>query len=176
MANDPKYVRLADHLVRGGRYDINSGWGISGYDVVEMPDKEDRPNAYAFVKGELNAGRLEGASKAEFEEAHPDIAGELGYRLAADAEARPYQESEVQREAAKVHRKVKARRQGEAEVDAYDADQKRREETLKAQKGQAKAAGKRGGGTRAAAEDETPDGVEGDEEGTEEDEGTENQS
>lgn len=135
---DTKFVRLAIHLARGGRYDLNSGWGISGLDVKEMPDPDDEPNAYKYVRGELAAGRLEGASRAEYDEAHPDIAKDLGYRTGteADPSARPYQEREVQRAAAKVLRKVKARREAQSEVDAFEVDTARREATIKAQQAQ----------------------------------------
>lgn len=132
---DPKFVRLAEHLARGGRYDINSGFGISGYDVVPMPDKEEQPRAYKYVKGEMAAGRIEGASKAEYDEAHPDILATLGHKSPGEVEeARPVQEREVQTLVRSVHRKVKARRTDEGQADAFEADQKRREATLAAQK------------------------------------------
>lgn len=145
---DPKYVRLADHLTRGLRADINSGWSIAGFDVRPMPDKEEEPNSYAYVKGELNAGRLEGASKAEYEEAHPDL-------LTSDEEdSRPYQEREVQRAAQSVHRKIRARRSGEEATSAYEVDEARRKAVLKSQKAGDKAGSRRGSQSAAEAEDE----------------------
>lgn len=145
---DPKYVRLVTHLARGGRYDLNSGWGISGLDVKEMPDADTQPNAYRYVRGELAQGRLEGASRAEYDEAHPDLLAEL------DAGA-PHQEAKVQRAALKVHRKVTAARRDQGELDSYEADERRRKAALKAQKAQSNRTDSKGKAKAAAeAEDE----------------------
>jgi len=127
MASDPKYVRLRTGL--NGRYDLNSGWGISGLDVKEMPDKEVRPRAYAFVKGELNAGRLEGASKAEFDETQVEL---------VSPEDGLYQERAIQERAQAQHAKIMARRAGRTETDAASADEARRKAILKQQKASAK--------------------------------------
>lgn len=109
---DPKFVRLADHLTRGMRADLNSGFSIAGLDVVAMPDPDEEPEQYAYVKGEINTGRLESASQAEYDEVHPDIYGELGYEVEAPkvTTTNTVQETEVQRVAARATRKVRANR------------------------------------------------------------------
>jgi hypothetical protein len=131
-----KFVRLRDDLARGGRYDLASGWGISGYDVKEMPDEEGEPQAFAFVSGEIRAGRIEPASRAEYDEVHPDLAAALGFSPTKEDGSKPFQERAVQREARKGHTKVKAKRNAEAAVDAFEADEARRKATIAAQKGQ----------------------------------------
>lgn len=64
----PKYVRLSPRLSRGCLVDLNSGFSISGLDVVETPDRKKSPLAGRFIKSKLNQGVLEPASKAEYEE------------------------------------------------------------------------------------------------------------
>lgn len=66
MSDNPSYVRLAVRLNRGILCDINgSGWAISGLDVLPFP--KDR-QAARYVTAELNSGKLEPASKAEYDE------------------------------------------------------------------------------------------------------------
>lgn len=72
MAN-PKYVRLADHMVHGLVVDPETQWSISGYDVKPWPDDKE---AARFVKKKINQGVLEGAAQAEFDEAHPEGEGD----------------------------------------------------------------------------------------------------
>lgn len=134
--SDPKYVRLADHLTRGMRADLNSGFSIAGYDVVEMPNKDDEPEKYKFVKGELNVGRMEAASKAEYEEVHPDLYDSLGIaveRPTLTVQAAAPQETQIQAAAQKAGRKV---RQGRATTpeDVLEADEERRKAAIKASK------------------------------------------
>jgi hypothetical protein len=62
----PKYVRLPDELYLGIVADINSGWKISGLEVKETPSDENDP-AFKFVRTALRAGRIEPASREEFE-------------------------------------------------------------------------------------------------------------
>lgn len=136
---DPKYVRLADHLTRGMRADLNSGFSIAGYDVVEMPDKEEEPEQYKFVRSEIASGRLEAASKAEYEEVHPDLYESLGVEVerATVVQAAPLvQETHIQAAAAKGARKVRAARE-EVSEDALEADEERRKAAISAQKAQA---------------------------------------
>lgn len=68
MAKNPPYVRLADHMVHGLCVDIETGWGISGYDVQPFPEDADEKR---FVRGKINNSVLEAASKAEYDVAHP---------------------------------------------------------------------------------------------------------
>jgi hypothetical protein len=143
---DPKYVRLADHLTRGMRADLNSGFSIAGFDVVEMPDKEEEPEQYKFVRSEIASGRLEQASKAEYEEVHPDLYADLGVEVERPAlvvQAAPaVQETHIQAAAAKGARKVRAAR-AEVSEDALEADEARREAAIAAQKAQASGSPKR---------------------------------
>jgi len=64
-----KYVRLPERLLSGNVTDVlgGSGWGISGFDVKPVPDKEDEPEAHAFVVACLRANLLEEASAQEHE-------------------------------------------------------------------------------------------------------------
>lgn len=136
MANDPKYVRLAEHLTRGMRADLNSGFSIAGYDVVEMPDKDEEPERYKFVKGELNVGRMEAASKAEYEEVHPDLYDSLGIeveRPTLTVAAPVPQETQIQAAAQKAGRKVRQGRSTTPE-DVLSADEERRKAAIKASK------------------------------------------
>lgn len=138
----PKYVRLADHLSRGMRADIQSGFSISGLDVVEAPDQEASPRQAAFVKRELAAGRLEAASKAEFDEVHPDLLETLGYEVErkVTVTATP-QEAHVQREARKAGAALRASRESASSEDAYAADEERRAATIEAQQEAEKGSG-----------------------------------
>lgn len=79
MARTPAYVRLADRLCLGMQVDIESGWGISGFDVRHFPDEEENPVAHAWAKRQLQLGNLEEAGKAEWDEVHEaDVAGTDG--------------------------------------------------------------------------------------------------
>lgn len=64
----PEYVRLADHMVHGLVVDMETGWSISGYDVVPYPEEADQGK---FVRQKINAGIVEPATAAEYEAAHP---------------------------------------------------------------------------------------------------------
>lgn len=67
MPNDPKYVRLADHMSDSALADVQggSGWSISGRQVREFPTKDDQAR---FARSQLVHGLLEPASKAELDE------------------------------------------------------------------------------------------------------------
>lgn len=142
MATDPKFVRLTSRLRHGIRADVRgSGWSIAGLDVKEFPSD---PTAAAFARMELNAGRLEPASKAEFEEAHPeeDEVAETVSRfrdnLGAGAKGhRPWQESAVQEAAARQRAKLEEARASESEDDEEEEEwegQARRKALLDEQK------------------------------------------
>lgn len=137
MASDPKFVRLRTDL--RGRYDLISGWSIAGLDVKPMPDKETRPKAYAYVKRELAAGRIEGASKAEHDETQVDL-------VQGDDS---FQERAIRDRATEAHSRIVASRKGDDETLAHEADAKRRKAIIKQQKAAAKG--------RAAAEDDDDD-------------------
>lgn len=64
-ATTPKYVRLTQHMLLGCHVDINTGWGISGRDVQEVPDN---PAVQAFVRAAQSRGILEEASEEEYNE------------------------------------------------------------------------------------------------------------
>lgn len=65
----PEYVRLPERLVHGMMADTISGFSIAGYDVVPFPED---PEQARYAKRQLNAGNLEPAIEAEYEEAHPE--------------------------------------------------------------------------------------------------------
>jgi hypothetical protein len=137
----PKYVRLRSDL--RGRYDTFSGFSVTGLDVKEVPDEETHPNTCAFIRAELSAGRLEGASKAEYDEAHPDLGGDV-----VPTDSAPVQERAIRTAAAEVNAKIRNRRATGEEMTAHEADEARRKAVLKVQDARAK------GGKRSAAEDD----------------------
>lgn len=94
MANsDPKYVRLSNRLSFGMQADVDgSGWSISGLDVKEFPSGEA---AARYVRKMLRDGKLEPASRAEFDEVQE------GNKT---VEKVSHQESQVQGEAMRAHR------------------------------------------------------------------------
>lgn len=108
-----QYVRLAKRLEKGIVADLDSGWSIAGLDVRQVPAKEDNPLAAKFVKKALADGRLEAASKAEWDEVHDTEAVE---REAVEGRKRAghvnSQEAHIQREAAKQNRKISESREG----------------------------------------------------------------
>lgn len=69
MPNNPHYVRLPEGPATA-LVDTRSGWGITGFDVKKFPDREEAPEAYRFVRQMVRKGRLEGASKSEWDEVH----------------------------------------------------------------------------------------------------------
>lgn len=103
----PTYVRLAKRLERGIVADLDSGWSIAGLDVRKTPDKSENGSAFKFVKKALADGRLEGASKAEWEEVHDTEDIE---REALEGRPRPgivnSQEAHIQREAERKRKKL----------------------------------------------------------------------
>lgn len=96
MATDPKYVRLSNALQGGIICDVHgSGWSIAGFDVKEFP--EDK-NEARYVRSKVNAGLLEPASKAEYDEAQ---GGDLAAEVARQQKAGVHQEGKLQEAAAK---------------------------------------------------------------------------
>lgn len=154
----PKYVRLVERLSRGTLVDLNSGWGISGFDVKETPGDED-PRAQEFVKTALRQGKLEEASKAEFEEISDsnDAARELMFPTEdiLRAALTPHNEYEVQQKARESRRRLLDAR-GESGEDAYTADEERRKAAIKAAKELEKGAPKKSGGKKGK-KGSTPD-------------------
>lgn len=69
MPNNPDFVRLSDHMVNGLVVDMDTGWSLSGYDVAPFPESSQQAK---FVRRKINAGVLETASQAEYDEAHPE--------------------------------------------------------------------------------------------------------
>jgi len=67
MPSDPNYVRITNRLSFGVVADIAGGsrWSISGNDVKEFPKDK---TAKRFVRKMIANGRLEPASKSEYEE------------------------------------------------------------------------------------------------------------
>lgn len=67
MATKSKYVRLSDGASHGICVDMETGWGISGRDVRQIPDV---PEIQDFIKSKIRSGVFEEASKAEWDEVH----------------------------------------------------------------------------------------------------------
>lgn len=109
-----QYVRLANRLSDRIVADLDSGWSIAGLDVRKAPDKETDPRAAKFVKKALADGRLEPASKAEWDEVHDNEGVE---REALDQRPRAgvvnSQEAHIQREAEKKRKAIAEGRNGD---------------------------------------------------------------
>lgn len=137
MAEDPKYVRLANRLSRGMLADVyESQWSIAGLDVRPFP--EDM-RAARFVRNALSDGKLEPASAAEYEEVTEinEVADEiLRQRPDYRETAALFQEAAIQRAAAEQTARVAEARDAdeaaEAEADLAAA-QEDREARLKEQ-------------------------------------------
>lgn len=111
---DPQYVRLATRLSRSVLADVGgSGWSLSGLDVKEFPS---RPDAKRFCRKALRDGKLEAASKAEYDEVRALDAG------SGDNSRTTHQESRVQSNALRAHRKLADKRAKSAVGDEDDAD------------------------------------------------------
>lgn len=120
---DPQYVRLATRLSKGMVCDVmGSGWSISGLDVRKFPEGNV---AQRYVRAQLNAGKLEPASKAEYEEAHDTSLEEEVLRQNPDyrEKASAVQESRVQLVAQEAQAKLAAGRDAD-----YDAEEEERRE------------------------------------------------
>lgn len=112
--NDPSYVRLATRLQNGIVCDVeSSGWSIAGLDVKPFPEDKQ---AARYVRAQLNAGKLEHASKAEWEDAHDDSVEQEVLRQRPDyrEKASGVQEGQIQQ----VAREARARIEEKLGVDA----------------------------------------------------------
>lgn len=107
------YVRLSTRLSSGIVADLDSGWSIAGLDVRKAPDKETDPRAAKFVKKALGDGRLEPASKVEWDEVHDNEGVE---REALEGRKRAgvvnMQEAHIQREAEASRKRIAEARNG----------------------------------------------------------------
>lgn len=132
MASDnPKYVRLASRLSRGMQADVQgSGWSIAGLDVRGFPEDFQ---AARYVRGLLNSGVLEPASKSEWDEVHDSELEEEVLRQNPDFLVQQgVQEARIQMAASKASARVAAARdldeeaQADASFDARVESKKRR--------------------------------------------------
>jgi hypothetical protein len=101
--------------------DVNgSGWSIAGLDVKKFPETSE---AARFVRAKLNAGVLEPASQAEWDEVHDD---ELARELLSqnphyEQDASGWQEARIQRAAAKGRARIEqSRRDADGDEDEYE--------------------------------------------------------
>lgn len=119
MPNDPSYVRLANRLTRGMVADVETGWSIAGLDVRRFPEGKQ---AARFVRLQLREGKLEPASKAEWEEVHDDPVEQamLAQRPDFRKEASRHQEAVVQRAATQGTRRLVENRSADEEEDPED--------------------------------------------------------
>lgn len=110
MAKDPSYVRLREALAGSVLVDIETGWSISGMDVLPYPKDEAQRG---FVKGKLRAGVLEVSSRAEYDEVHDDGQEvEIVYKTEIEV---PYQEGQVRQKADARRQKVQAARTAQSD-------------------------------------------------------------
>jgi hypothetical protein len=119
-SSDPKYVRLSNRLSFGMQADVDgSGWSISGLDVKEFPATD---GAARYVRKMLRDGKLEPASRAEFDEVQE------GNKTVA---AVSHQESQVQGEAMRAHRALlESRGIGEDPVGDHEDEMESYQERL----------------------------------------------
>lgn len=112
MANDPQFVRLNDNLAdHGSLADVTgSGWSIGGMDVQEFPEEEE---AAVYVRQKLRLGVLEPASRAEFDEAHPEEEEiEVERKMVVEI---PHQEGRLHREVQQGRRRMQEARSAQSE-------------------------------------------------------------
>jgi hypothetical protein len=124
MAN-PKFVRLADHMVHGMCVDLDTEWSIAGYDVKEFPEDRDQAR---FVRSKITAGVLEPAGQAEYDEVHADdgeapsesdvAAAQFVEAVKAAAGTPVLQEHKVREGIAEKQASLAASRRASAEEDA----------------------------------------------------------
>lgn len=139
---DPQYVRLAVRMQTGMLVDtFGSGWSISGMDVRKFPEDSNR-KAQKFVRAELNDGKLEPASLAEWDEVHDPALAEavLAQNPGFKENASGFQEAHLQQAAADSRRRLEASRQARLEADDdYETDDEARQreldEAIEAQEG-----------------------------------------
>jgi hypothetical protein len=173
MASDPSYVRLARRLTRGIQADLQTGWSIAGLDVKEFP--ADDKAAAKYVRNALRNGRLEAASKAEFDVVQEEAAAlsEAAPSYSREERGAVAVQEHVTREAAakSAERVAAARDKVDPQEDPREADLKRREalleeqERIQAERDKKANAGKR---KAAAVEDDDDDEDEESEEESEE--------
>lgn len=120
--SNPKYVRLSERGSRGICADVKgSGWSISGKDVLPFPKEQA---AKSFVKQMLNSGRLEPASKAEWEEVHGEDHLIVEPEDAGHQEHKVYEEAAAQAEAAASRRTEQENAENSSDdEDEDDADE-----------------------------------------------------
>jgi hypothetical protein len=113
MAKDPQYVRLNDNLAdHGSLADVSgSGWSIGGSDVQEFPADDD--DAVDFVRTKLRLGVLEPASRAEYDEAHPEEEPfEVERKMVVEI---PHQEGRLHKEVKAGRARMRAAREEQTE-------------------------------------------------------------
>lgn len=124
MASNPKYVRLANRLSRGMVIDLNTGWGIAGLDIKEYPED---PHAALFVKRQIDNGKLEPASRAEWEDVNDDsLINELAEQ--AREAGNGLQEAHVQRAARETRGELEAARSGRGRASEVEQEEEVEEE------------------------------------------------
>lgn len=131
MANDPGFVRLANRLTGGMIADVDggSGWSIAGLDVRKFP--KDNKQAARFVRQNLVAGKLEPASRAEWDEAHDKSVEEALAEQDPDWRKNAgHQEAQIQRAAQAATDKLRSKLDADEEAE-YEEFLAWREKDLK---------------------------------------------
>lgn len=136
--SDPSYVKLPQRLVGGLVADVDGGsqWSISGLDVRGFPED---PAAARFVRASLNAGKLEPATKAEWDEVHNDaevlkVVNSFRPKDKGFVEtATNWQESKVQLAVNKARAALEASRLEDVEAALDELDDERRAEVIEDQ-------------------------------------------
>ena len=167
---DPKYLRLADRIaVHGCRHDLNSGFGISGFDVVPFPED---PAAIKFARTMIRKGIFEEAGKAEYEEvveSNPDadeVQRVVMLRPGQQTIPEHILRQNIEKAGAKVAKRAQARALAAEELDDDDDDDddfragdaqrptaKERRKAIRASEGK----GKKKSKSKVAEEDDTGD-------------------
>lgn len=112
MSDHPEYLRLTNRLRRTCAYDLASGWGISGLDVRTFPED---PAAAKYALACIRDGKMEPASRAEYEEAKDNPLEEamLAERPDFKETASLQQEQKLQDVAAAAQKKLEKARLGD---------------------------------------------------------------
>lgn len=124
----PKFLRLTEAASRGMAVHVDSGWGISGFDVRQAPDQAEYPGVSKWVRNMMAQGVIEGASQAEWDEVHEaDLEQEEIPTVRMVTAGQPLPENKVRERLNKQGATLAKRRASRLEAE-YDVDREEAED------------------------------------------------